>query len=183
MKGIFSVATFVALVSTVVFSAPLTPRAPIPVSPTFFQIISEDKPNIQFGTTLIPQISVVGGSHEVDSFVSFSIPPISGASSTSTCKFVLRGVTATPDSAIQLSSLGSQLIGDETFNSHPYYNQDKGQYSIDPTTGNSSPLYGGTVPCNIGGAPTQFVIRPHFTDGSITWTQSATVGAFLEVTI
>lgn len=183
MKGLFSVATFVALASALVSAAPLTRRAPIPVSPTFFQIISEDKPDIQFGTTFIPQISVVDGSHEVDSFVSFSIPTIPGASSTSTCTFVLKGVTATPGSAIQLFTLGSQLIGSETFNRHPYYNQDEGQYSIDSKTGDSTPLYGGTVPCNIGGVPTQFVIRPHFTDGSITWTQSATVGAFLEVTI
>lgn len=183
MKGIFSVASLFVLTCTMVSAAPLARRDPIPVSPTFFQIISADKPDIQFGTTLIPQISVTDGSHEVDSFVSFTIPPIAGASSTSTCRFVLKGVTASPGAVIQLFSLGSQLIGSETFNRHPYYNQDEGQYSIDSTSGNSTPLYGGTVPCNIGGAPTQFVIRPHFTDSSVTWTQSSTVGAFLEVTV
>src|SRR5208282_5056206 len=102
---------FIALASTLTSAAPLTRRAPIPISPTFFQIISADKPDIQFGTTFIPQISVVDGSHEIDSFVSFSIPPIAGASSTSTCNFVLKGVTASPGSAIQLFSLGYQLIG------------------------------------------------------------------------
>lgn len=183
MKSIISIATFVTVACMLTSAAPLTRRAPISISPTFFQIISEDQPDTQFGTTLIPQISIADGSHEIDSFVSFSIPPISGATSTSTCKFVLKCVTASPGAAIQLFSLGYQLIGFETFNSHPYYNQDEGQYSIDSTTGDSTPIYGKSVPCNIGGAPTQFVIRPHFTEGSITWAQTDTVGAFLEITL
>jgi hypothetical protein len=183
MRCIISIVTFITVVYTLTSAAPLTPRGPIPITPTFFEIIAADSPNSQFGTTLIPQISISGGSHEIASFVSFSIPPITGATSTSTCQFILRGVTATSSSAIQLFSLGYQLTGSETFNSHPYYNQDEGQYRIDPNTGNSTPLYGGTVPCNIGGAPTQFIIRPHFTEGSITWTQTNTVGAFLEITL
>jgi hypothetical protein len=182
MKCIISIATFIAVACTLTSAAPLTQRAPICISPTFFEIIAADAPDSQFGTTLIPQISIADGSHEIASFVSFTIPPIPGATSTCTCKFVLKGVIATSGSAIQLFSLGSQLVGSETFNSHPYYDQDEGQYSIDPTTGDSTPLYGRTVPCNIGGAPTQFIIRPHFADGSITWTQTDTVGAFLEIT-
>jgi hypothetical protein len=179
MKGIFSIATFVALAAALVSSAPLTRRDPISVPADYFEIISEAEPDTTFGPTQIPVISVVDGSNEVDSFVSFSIPSSITLSSTSTCQFFLTGVTADSGSAVQLFSLGYPLVGDETFNTHPFYDQDEGQYSVDPTTGDSSPLYGGYVPCS---SIMQFVIRPHFTDASITWTQSDTVGAFIEVT-
>ena len=182
MKNIFSFATFIALSSFLVFAAPLTPRNTQTVGPTFFQIIKQAQPDINFQTTLIPQISVQNGNNEVDSFVSFDIPAFAGVTSSSTCHFVLTGVSATPGSAIQLFSLGSPLIGNESFNKHPYYDQDEGQYAIDHNTGNSSPLYGGQVPCNFGGKM-QFVIRPHFTDSSITWTQSSSVGAFIVVNL
>ena len=175
MKGIFSIATYLALVSALASAAPLARRWTV-ISPDYFEVIEQASPYLSIGSTQSPTISVINGNNEVDSFVSFS--PIAGATSTSTCQFVLRGVSATPNAAIQLFSLVSPLTGAETFNSHPSVNQDEGQASIDPY-GNSAPLYGTYVPCT---EPLQFIIRPHFTDGTIQWTQGPTVGAFIEYT-
>ena len=175
MKGIFSIATFVALASSLVSAAPLSRRT-ISIGPDYFEIIEQSNPNQNFPITQSPTISVINGNNEIDSFVSFS--PIAGALSTSTCQFVLRGVDSTPGAAIQLFSLISPLTGDETFNVHPSVNQDEGQASID-SFGNSSPLYGTYVPCT---EPLQFIIRPHFTEGTIQWSQTNYVGAFIEFT-
>jgi hypothetical protein len=181
MKGIFSIAAFVALASALVSSAPLTRRT-IPtgtfVPASYYEVIQAQYPDAQ-ETTQSPTISVIDGSNEVDSFVSFTLPA-GILTSTSTCQFFLQGVglTATPNAAVQLFSLGSALLGTETWNSHPSYNQDEGQYIVDSTTGDSTPLYGGYVPC----ADTmEFVIRPHFTDATLQWTQTDTVGAFIVV--
>ena len=180
MKHIFSISTLVVLTSAFASSAPLTQRTTSGFQATAFWNIDNPQPApiLTPNGTLSPQISIQDGSNEVDSIVSFSIPDI-GQTASSTCQFSIQNIPAPTGSGIvQLFTLGAPVSSPLT--SVPYENQYMGQYAID-AQGNSTPLDVVNVPCVVGDM--QFLIRPQNTDDSISWTQTATVGAFIEVTV
>jgi len=183
MKGIFSVAAFLALASAIVSSAPLAPRTDdlIFVPGTNYFVIEQALPNtvITPNATSTAMISITNGNKEIDSFVTFQIPPATNVTFTPTCQFMVKNVTATGSKRLQLFTVGAPITKPPTFNMHPFYNQYEGQYVID-ATGNSAPVDVFRIPCAFG-ETLQFVMRPQNTNDMITWTQGGDVGAFLQV--
>lgn len=199
MKSIFSATIFAALTSALVSAAPLTRRAAGgPVVATygaeFYRVISEAEPEVDQTSFYGLNTAVIACNYqdlyEIDTFVSFAIPPlaeITGATESSTCNFVIYNaghVSGTQN--IQLSTIGAEIDQTQTltFKSHPYYNQDEGQYIVNES-GPSVAVDVFTVPCIFQGNM-QFVMRPVFngTTTYITWDQdhgSYKMGAFIEI--
>ena len=186
MKSIFSIATLITLASALVSAAPLARRGQFTAT-TFGATTYYNVNNIFQGSTdpILPpvgtstaEISIADGSHEIDSIVSFTIPP-DVITSTSTCTFFIAGIAPPTGSGIlALYTLGSEFIS--PFTSVPFYNQYEGQYNLQ--TGNSADIDRVTVPCSVYSDNTmQFVMRPVGDNDFITWTQSAGVGAFIEI--
>ena len=181
MKGIFSVATFLALTSALVSAAPFTRRGSVAIPASELWVITNPAPAdiITPGGTSTAQIFISDGSGEMDTIVSFDVTGLT-PSNTSTCQFVIQNIPAPTGSGIvQLFTLGGQVASPLT--SVPYYDQYEGQYDL--TTNPSTPIDVQFVPCNFENDAIQFVIRPQNTDDSITWVQDSTsVGAFLVFT-
>lgn len=194
MKGFFSVATFVAIISTLVAAAPFkaAERDTVVYSKgaDFIHVTSEANPQtdeaINFGTQTA-LIARTNGQDEFASYVSFAIPSLSaipGATSSSTCSFVIRNpLQAYGSQETQLFSLGAEFAeGDTlTFWQHPYHDQYRGVYLAEVGT-DSTPIDVTSFPCKFGDNM-QFVMRPQNDNDYITWTQNsaAEVGAFIEV--
>lgn len=205
MKGIFSIATFVTLLSAVALAAPLakrTPNGPIiwTQGADFIRVTDEVHPDVDQLSTWGTQSGVVqrfagspGGSYERDSYISFTIPAlddIPGATESSTCDFVIKnpGFNSGGTMLAQLFSLGTSFTETQTltFYQHPYFNQYMGSYQINQGTASeaatSTPLDVFSFPCTFGGEM-QFALRPQGDSDSIVWGQNnaSGVGAFIEV--
>jgi hypothetical protein len=198
MKSIFSITIFAALTSALVSAAPLTGRtANGPVVATygadFYRVISQASPDVDQTSNYGLNTAVVAcnyqGLNEIDTFVSFAIPPlaqITGATESSTCDLVIYNaghVYGTQN--IQLFTIGAEIDQTQplTFNSHPYYNQYEGRYIVNDN-GPSVAIDVFTVPCIFQGNM-QFVMRPMFNGTQyITWDQAPginSMGAFIEI--
>jgi hypothetical protein len=193
MKGIFSATTFVALISALAAAAPfkVTERSatgPLIFSKAadFIHVTSEADPNTDQAAaygSLTGLIARTNGQDEFASYVSFVIPAlssISGATTSSTCDFVIRNpANATGSQMTQLYTLGYQLPDSITFNSHPYHDQYEGVYQV-VVGSDSIAVDVATVPCQFGELM-QFVMRPQNDNDYITWQQDTDVGAFIEI--
>jgi Ubiquitin 3 binding protein But2 C-terminal domain len=197
MKGIFSAATFVALLSALAAAAPLKHAARSANGPLvytkgadFIHVTSEANPQTDQAPIYGTQTALIArtnGQDEFASYVSFAIPALSniaGASASSTCNIVIKYPAQSQGSQItQLFSLGSEFTESQTltFNQHPYHNQYYGEYNV-LVGQESTPVDVFTVPCKFGDNM-QFVMRPQNDNDYITWVQSnsANVGAFVEI--
>ena len=182
MKSIFAATTLLALASALVSATPVVQRRQVITIPASdLWIITNPAP----ATILTPTsgadatISIVDGSNEIDTIVSFDLGVNPSPISTSTCQFVIEGITPPTGSGIvQLFTLGGDVDPTQVLTSVPYYNQYEGQYDV--TTGTSTPIDVPYVPCNFDAeGRLQFVIRPQNTDDYITFTQTDLSGAFI----
>ena len=194
MKGIFSPATFVAIISALAAAAPFkaAERDTLIYSKgaDFIHVTSEANPQtdeaMYYGTQTA-LIARTNGQDEFASYVSFAIPGLSsipGATSSSTCSFVIRNpLQAYGSQETQLFSLGAEFAeGDTlTFWQHPYIDQYRGVYLVEVGT-DSTPIDVNSFPCKFGDNM-QFVMRPQNDNDYITWTQDAgaDIGAFIEI--
>lgn len=180
MKGIFSVATFLALASALVTAAPLTKRATVLIPANALYIVNNPNPAPVPMPPSTPnaKISIVDGSNEIDTIVSFDVSSFT-ATSTSTCQFVIQNIPPPSGSGIvQLFTLGAEVTSSTAF--VPYENQYEGQYDVN--TDPSTPIDVKFVPCNFQNGVLQFIIRPQDTDDAISWVQTSTDGAFIAFT-
>jgi len=184
MKSLVSVAHFFVFAATLISGAPLERRATISIPSEELWIITNPAPAtiIQPGPgNLLGQVSIANGNNEIDTIVSFPLGSNPAPTSGSTCQFVLQGITPTGSGIVQLFTLGGEVVSPLKAGQVPYYNQYEGQYNV--KTSPSTPIDVTYVPCNFdSNGLLQFVIRPQNTDDSLKWSQSSTVGAFLEYT-
>ena len=181
MKAIFSISALLALASSFVSAAPLIARQTITLSASELFVVTNPNPaNILADGTPNGQVSIVDGSNEIDTIVSFSLGNNPNPTTSSTCQFAINGITPPTGSGIvQLFTLGAEVSVPLT--SVPFEDQYMGQYDV--TTGDSVPIDVQFVPCNFNPDGTlQFIIRPQNTDDYLAWVQTSTVGAFLEYT-
>lgn len=181
MKGIFSVATFLALASALVSAAPLTQRWTYTVPATDLWVVTNPAP-----VTILPEpsgsgeVSISNGSGEIDTVVSFDMSGYPIPTSESTCQFFIQNVASTGSGIVQLYTLGGEATSSPT-PIIPFYNQYRGQYNVN--TSPSTPIDVQYVPCNfLEDGAFQFVIRPQNTEDSLTWSQTGAVGAFIQYT-
>jgi hypothetical protein len=197
MKGIFSVATLVAVLAALTSAAPTMKERSVggPVIYTkgadFIRLASEAQPQVDesvaLGTTSEAIIARTNGQNEYDSYVSFQIPALAsipGATSSSTCNLVIRNPeTVTGSGHTQIFDLGGLITqtGTLTYWQHPYTNQYRGEY-IANLGGDSTPIDVYTVPCNFGGYM-QYELRPQNDNDYIAWTQDNVnnIGVFVEI--
>src|SRR5262245_52416560 len=101
MKDILSVTAFLALLSALVSAAPLSRRGSSTYGADYFKVISAAVPNVDIspGGSNTAMISIINGSNETDTIVSFSIPPLRP---NSTCQFYMSGVNPLPGGNSQL---------------------------------------------------------------------------------
>jgi len=182
MKFIYSAATLLALASALVSAAPLVKKSTISIAANQLWVITNPAPAtiIQAGpNNQLAQVSIKNGNNEIDTIVSFPLGSNPAPSSTSTCRFVIQNVSPSGSGIVQLFTLGGEVVSPLQAGQVPYYNQYEGQYNVN--TNPSTPIDVTDVPCAFDSdGNLQFVIRPQNTDDYITWTQSSTVGAFLE---
>ena len=181
MKGIFSVSTFLALASALVSGAPLNQRALYTVAADELWVITNPAPAtiITSPPESVGKVSIINGSNEIDTVVSFDVSSLPPPTSSSTCAFFIQGVTPSGSGIIQLFTLGDEVAQGSTI--IPFYNQYEGQYNVN--TSPSTPIDVQFVPCNFKDGVLQFVIRPQNTDDDLSWFQTDTVGAFIEYTV
>ena len=180
MKGIFSVATFLALASALVSGAPLKQRWTYTVPANNLWIVTNPAP-----VAILPQptsgaaeVSISNGSGEIDTVVSFDMSGYPAPTSESTCQFFIQNVTPTGSGIVQLFTLGGEATSFPT-PIIPFYNQYEGQYNVN--TSPSTPIDVQYVPCKfLEDGAFQFVIRPQNTDDYLSWAQTGTVGAFIQ---
>jgi hypothetical protein len=200
MKTIFStlaVAALCALVSAAPTRVAKRSGALVTSIPaSYFHVIDENQPNVDVSaTTYGYQTAVISRSDttlDIDTLVNFEIPAlsaISGATSSSTCDFVVYNVAeATGSQTIQLFTLVSEvdLAQPLTFNTAPSSNQYEGMYFLQEgaATGVSIAIDVSSFPCQFG-TTMQFIMRPQNDNDYITWTQGGAgavpVGAFIEI--
>ena len=178
MKGIFSVATFLALASALVSGAPLNQRNTYTIPANELWVITNPAPAtiITSPPELFGEVSISNGSGEIDTVVSFDVSAYQVPTSTSTCEFIIQGVVPTGSGVVQLFTLGDEVATGATI--IPFYNQYEGQYNVN--TSPSTPIDVQHVRCNFHDGVLQFVIRPQNTDDFLSWTQSGSVGAFIQ---
>ena len=175
MKGILSATTLFALVAGLVSAAPLEKRSNNIPADSNVLVITNPAPH-----NIVPNppgssggiVQIVNGNNEIDTIVSFTLSPAPNPGST--CQFYMQNLdTVSGSGIVQLFSLGYEL----SVGNIPYYDQYEGQYDLNtnPSTAIDRP----TVPCTLNNGNPQFVIRPQNTDDTVTWTQSASSGAFL----
>jgi hypothetical protein len=195
MKGIFSATTLIAVLAALTSAAPLKERSvggPVIFTKgaDFIRVTSESQPQVDQSATLGTHqaiISRTNGQNEHASYVSFAIPDIAsvaGATSQSTCHFVIKNPTSLWGSQhTQLFDLGAEFTETQTltFWQHPYHNQYRGEY-IANAGSDSTPIDVFSVPCKFGDNM-QFVMRPQNDNDNIAWTQDNVnhVGAFIEI--
>jgi hypothetical protein len=182
MKGIFSVTTFLALASALVSGAPLSERSSYTVPASDLWVITNPAPATVVSTppALLGQVSIADGSNEIDTVVSFDMSIFPPPTAASTCQFLIQNVTPSGSGIVQLFTLGGEVTSSAT-PIIPFYNQYEGQYNVN--TSPSTPIDVQYVPCNFfADGSFQFVIRPQNTDDFLSWTQTASVGAFIEYT-
>ena len=181
MKGIFSIATFLALASALVSGAPLNQRSPQTIAANELWVITNPAPAtiITSPPQSLGKVAISKGSNEIDTVVSFDVSSLPFPTSLSTCEFFIQGVTPSGSGIIQLFTLGDEVAQGSTI--IPFYNQYEGQYNVN--TSPSTPIDVQFVPCNFKDGVLQFVIRPQNTDDDLSWFQTDTVGAFIEYTV
>ena len=182
MKGIFSVATFLALASALVSGAPLNQRTTYTVPANELWVITNPAPAtiLPNPPALLGQVSISNGSERsIQSFPS-TCPATPPRLPRVHANFLFRVSHLTGSGIVQLFTLGGEVTSSAS-PVIPFYNQYEGQYNVN--TSPSTPIDVQYVPCNFfeDGA-FQFVIRPQNTDDYLSWTQTGTVGAFIQYT-
>jgi hypothetical protein len=181
MKGIFSVATFLALASALVSGAPLNQRGTFDIPANELWVITNPAPAtiITSPPSSLGEVAISNGSNEIDTVVSFDVSGYPVPTSSSTCEFFIQGVTPSGSGIVQLFTLGAEVTTGSTI--IPFYNQYEGQYNVN--TSPSTAIDVAQVPCNFEDGVLQFVIRPQNTDDYLSWYQSGSVGAFIQYTL
>ena len=187
MKTIFSTATLVALLGALASAAPtkLATRSVLTTfGADFYFVLDGANPNTLSGATSAGEIERINGNNEVDTLVSFTIPPytsIPGASASSTCQLVIRNPsTVTGSGETQIFTLGGAIssANQYSFYQHPFYDQYRGVQQANLGT-DSTPIDVQSFPCGFGGN-LQLALRPQNDNDLIEFSQTSTTGLFIE---
>ena len=200
MKAIFS-AIVIAAVSAIVSAAPTKRQALSLIPASYNYVVSQAEPDVDqapiYGNPNIAVISRTNGYNDIDTIVDFAIPDITsipGATSSSTCSFVVYNVGALSGSqTLQVYTLNQWVdlfSPPVTWNSADVQSVDQnyGTYEVfsGATTGPSVAIDGGswTFPCQFG-QTVQFLLRPEGDNDYITWSQggggAVLTGAYIQV--
>jgi hypothetical protein len=200
MKAIFSVIA-IAAVSAVVSAAPTKRQALSLIPASYNYVVSQAEPDVDqapvYGNPNVAVISRTNGYDDIDTIVDFAIPDITsipGATSSSTCSFVVYNVAALSGSqTLQVYTLNQWVdlfSPPVTWNSADVQsvNQNYGTYEVfsGATTGPSVAIDGGswTFPCQFG-QTVQFLLRAEGDNDYITWSQggggAVLTGAYIQV--